>query len=268
MGRVLRTYPILSFAVLACFFGWIFFFAAAVRADLTPSNLPLGPVIAAAGVALGAGRADWKTWTRALGFFRTPFGWYILAIMAPVAVIGAAVLANWGLGAPLPTKAQLAGWTGLPGAFLFLLLFVGFGEEAGWTAYAAPRLLVGQPLITTWVILSAIRILWHLPLMLRGDLPWLLGVGGNAAFQFLVLWIFLRSGGVWFLAALWHTVLNTAGGEFFFQMAQGADQARLGVLMTAGYVLLALAVVFADRRHLFRPIQAESGASALGSRNL
>lgn len=88
--------------------------------------------------------------------------------------------------------------------------------------------------------------------MLVGSLPWSLGIAGNIAFQFLVLWVFVRSGEAWLLAALWHAVLNTAGGEFFFQMVQGEDRSRLGVLMTAGYVLAAAGAFLGDRR-LRRP---------------
>lgn len=94
------------------------------------------------------------------------------------------------------------------------------------------------------------RVLWHLPLMITGELPRVDGIGGNIAFQFLALWIFMRSGGVWLLAALWHTMVNTTGGKFFFQMVQGEDKARLGILMTAGYVLLAAIVFLVDRRRL------------------
>jgi len=90
--------------------------------------------------------------------------------------------------------------------------------------------------------------------MLSGQLPWVLGVGGNIAFQFLVTWLFARSGDVWFLAALWHAVLNSTGGQFFLQMVQGQNQERLGVLMTLGHVALALAVFLADqRRMIVRP---------------
>lgn len=85
--------------------------------------------------------------------------------------------------------------------------------------------------MTTWVILSAIRVFWHLPLMLTGQLSWMLGIVGNIAFHFLMLWIFLRTG-VWVLAGIWHAVLNTVSGSFFFQMVQGANQARHGVLMS------------------------------------
>jgi CAAX protease family protein len=249
----LRAYWLALFAALACLFGWVFFIARALGADVTPDGMPLGPIIAAAIVAAVLGRAGLREWGRWLVTFRTSLGWYALALVAPVAIISAAALTNYALGAPLPTPAQLAGWTELPGTFATFLILVGIGEEAGRTAFAAPRLLDRYPFLTAWAILSAIRVLWHVPLMLSGGLPWVLGIGGNIAFQFLVLWIFRRSGRVWFLAAIWHAMLNATGGQFFFRMVQGPDQARLAVLMTAGYVLVALTAFLVDRR---RPIPA------------
>ena len=85
---------------------------------------------------------------------------------------------------------------------------------------------------------------------MSGDLPWVLGVGGNIAFQFLVLWLFQRADQRWFLAAIWHAVLNTSGGKFFFQLVHGNDKTRLAILMTAGYVIAAIAVFLFDRRGL------------------
>jgi membrane protease YdiL (CAAX protease family) len=252
MNAPIRAYPLTSFTILACLFGWASFIASALGADVSPENIPLGPIIAAAIVAAGMGRSELREWGRQLVTFRASPGWYALAILAPAAIIIAAVLVNHAFGEPLPAPSQLAGWTALPGTFLTFLILIGIGEEAGWTAFAAPRLLNRHTFIAAWLILSAIRILWHLPLMLTGLLPWVLGIGGNIAFQFLVLWIFVRSGGVWFLAAIWHAVLNTLGGQFFFRMVQGEAQERLGVLMTAGYVLVAAAVFLVDCRRIAR----------------
>jgi len=200
--RALRRYPIVSFAILACLFGWLLYVLSALGpGPASPSNLPIAPIIAAAIVAAGMGRDAWKEWTRYLGRFHAPLAWYALAVAAPVVIVVAAVLANTAFGAPRPTAAQLAGWMELPAAFVFMLILVGFGEEAGWTAFAARRLLDARGFAGAWAVLAAIRIVWHFPLMLSGDLLWVLGLGGNAAFQFLVLWIFMRSGRAWFLAA-------------------------------------------------------------------
>ncbi len=246
--RPIRSYPLTFFTILACLLGWAFFLARALGAGISPDQNPLGPMVAAAIVVACLGRAGWKEWGRQLATLRAGLGWYALALLAPVAIIVAVVLTNTALGAPLPTLAQLAGWVEIPGEFVAILILIGIGEEAGWTAFAAPRLLRRHSFLTAWLILAAIRVFWHLPLMLSGDLPLVLGIGGNIAFQFLMLWLFRRTN-AWFLVAIWHAALNTTSGSFFFQMVQGEDQARLALLMTAGYILVA-AVVFLRDRHL------------------
>jgi membrane protease YdiL (CAAX protease family) len=240
----------LLFAVLACILGWAQFIASALGAKIAPENLPIGPLVAAVITAVILGASELKAWWRQLLNFRASVGWYILALAAPALIIAASVLANHAFGAPLPTAAQLSGWTAIPVNFAVMLLLVGIGEEAGWTAFAAPRLLNGGSLLAAWGLLAGIRVLWHLPLMLNGSLPWVLGVGGNIAFQLLLMWLYIRTGGAWFLAAIWHAALNALGGQFFFQMVQGQDQARLGVLMTLGYALAAVVVLLADSRRL------------------
>lgn len=248
--RLIRNYPIIAFAILACLFGWSLFIAHAFGADITPDGMPLGPIIAALITVTCLGRSEFKEWGRRLATLRAGIGWYALALFAPVVIITLVALTNYALGAPLPTPSQLAIWTELPGVFVIFLILVGIGEEAGWTAFAAPVLLRRNTFIKAWVILSAIRVLWHVPLMLSGELPWVLGIGGNIAFQFLMLWLFQRADQRWFLAAIWHAALNTSGGKFFFQLVEGKDEARLAVLMTVGYILVALAVFFLDRSRL------------------
>lgn len=88
-----------------------------------------------------AGRTEVKLWGRQLVTIRALPVWYALAIAAPVAIIIAAVLANSALGAPLPTPSQLGAWPDLLGIFAAFLIVIRIGEEAGWTAFAAPRLL-------------------------------------------------------------------------------------------------------------------------------
>lgn len=250
--RVMLRFPLALFVVLACAFGWIFILAQSLGADIEAGQLPLGPLLAAAIVSAALGRARLREWGRRLITVRTAAGWYLFAFLAPVALLVAAVLANSAFGAPLPTRAQLGGWTEMAPTFLVFLILIGGGEEAGWTAFAAPLLRERHRVVQAWLILASMRTVWHIPLMLQGDLDPMMGIAGNFAFQFLVLWLFCRTG-VWFLAAIWHATLNTVGGEFLFGMVDGADQDRLGVLMVAGYVMLCLAVWVVDRRRLAEP---------------
>jgi len=248
--RPIRNYPIVAFAILACLIGWVQIIAYAFGAKIVPDAIPLGPIVAAFIVAACLGRDELKEWGRRLITFRAGIGWYALAFIAPIVIITIVALANYALGATPPTDSQLAIWTDLPGAFIFLLIFVGIGEEAGWTAFAAPMLLRHNSFMKSWLILSAMRVLWHIPLMLTGDLPWVLGTFGNIAFQFLILWIFQRSNQGWFLAVLSHAILDTVGGNFFFRLLDGTDQAHLAILMSTGFAIIALTVYFLDRRGL------------------
>jgi membrane protease YdiL (CAAX protease family) len=165
MHRILapiRRYPLTTFAVLACVFGWIFQILAIVRGSGAAGLLPLGPVIAAAIVSACLGREGLAEWWQRLKTVRAAPRWYLLAFLAPIGLMVAAVLLNTALGAPAPTRAQLSGWTSLPGEFIGILIVIGIGEEAGWTAFASPRLLARHRFLVAFVIIAAMRVFWHL----------------------------------------------------------------------------------------------------------
>ena len=244
--QLVRRFPMLSFAVLACLFGWANYIAAAFGLGSNPENNPLGPVVAALAVLACQGRSSLAAWWKRLRSWRASPGWYALAILTPALVHIVNVLINHGLGAPLPTLDQLSHWPEIPVTFLAMLVLVGLGEEGGWTAFAAPVLLRRHGLLGAWAILSALRIFWHLPLMIGGDMPWTMGIVGNAGFQLIVL-VMLSRGGGWSLAAVWHATLNAFGGSFFFTMVSGADKDRLGLLLSAAYAVLALAALLISR---------------------
>jgi membrane protease YdiL (CAAX protease family) len=246
--RLVRNHPMVTFAVLACLFGWSNYIAAAFGLGSDPGNNPVGPLVAAIVVVACQGRAGLSEWWRRLRSWRASPAWYALAVLVPLGVHLVIVLTNHGLGAPLPTTAQLSHWPELPVIFVVNLVFIGIGEEAGWTAFAAPLLLRRHGLLGAWAILAALRILWHMPLMLTGNSGWVMGILGNAAFQLILLQLFYSSGGRWSLSAVWHATLNTFGGSFFTAMVTGADQARYGLLLSASYTLLAIVGVMVSRR--------------------
>ena len=176
--------------------------------------------------------------------------WYVLAVVAPVSLQLLTVVTNHALGAPWPTSGQLAGWTQVPLDFLGMLILVGIGEEVGWALFAAPILLRRHGILVAWALASAMRIFWHLPLMIGGDLSWLLGTIGNAAFVMVMLLLLLASDGRWTLVAVWHAALNATSGLFFFAMVSGADRDRLELLFTGGYSIVAVAAYLAWSRRL------------------
>jgi hypothetical protein len=247
--RIVRGHPFLVFAALACLFGWSNYIAAWFGLGSNPSNMPLGPVLAALVVASLQGRDTLRSYWHRLRDWRAAPVWYAVAVLTPVLVHVGIVLVNHVFGAPLPTGAQLAHWPDIAVTFVIMLVAVGVGEEAGWTAFAAPLLLRRHGLITAWVMLAGVRILWHLPLMLNGEMPWLMGILGNAGFQLMLLLMFRANGGSWAPAAVWHATLNAFGGAFFFTMVTGADNERLGLLLGVAYALLAAgALAWTSRR--------------------
>jgi membrane protease YdiL (CAAX protease family) len=250
LTRPVRRYPITVFALLACLFGWGIYIAAALGAGSHPDNMPLGPLLAALVVTACQGREQLRAWGRRLRQWSSPPWWYAVAVLTPIAVDLGIVLVNHLFGAPLPTGTQWAGWTSIPGFFVIMLVMVGIGEEAGWTAFAGPVLLRRHGLFGAWAVLATVRILWHLPLLLSGEMPWVMGIVGNAAFQLVLLRVLQASGGRWSLAAVWHATLNAFGGGFFFPMVTGPDRERLGLLLAAGYVLVAAAALTHPPRRL------------------
>jgi hypothetical protein len=243
---LVRRHPFISFTALACAFGWGIFIAAGLGFGSNPDNMPLGPLLAAAIVAGFQGRAAFRAWARKLRSWSAPPRWYAVAILVPIAVDTGIVLVNHMFGAPLPTAAQLGDWPNALAAFVIMLIAVGIGEEAGWSAFAAP-LLRERAFLTRWAMLSGIRIMWHLPLMVSGLLPWTIGIVGNAAFQMVVLCVLDKTDGRWSLVAVWHATLNAAGGAYVFTMVNGADKDRLGMLLAAAYVLVAVVMLAVTR---------------------
>jgi membrane protease YdiL (CAAX protease family) len=244
---LVRRYPILSFVVLACLFGWALWILAFFDIGSTADNIPLGPLPAALIVTACQGRAELKAWGRRLRNWRAAPKWYALALLAPAVIHIVNVLINHAFGAPLPTMEQLSAWPGAVATIPVLVVLIGIGEEAGWMAFAAPILLRRHGLVVAWLLASAMRILWHLPLMISGDLSWTLGIVGNAAFTMVMLQVFAASRGQWTLVAVWHASLNAIGSGFLFTMVTGADKARLGILLAAAYTVIA-GVTYAVRR--------------------
>jgi hypothetical protein len=235
--HLIRRHPLASFMVLACLFGWSIFFAAFLGFGSNPSNLPLGPVAAALIVTVCQGRGALRAWgRRLLGWAAAPW-LYAVVVVVPVTINLVNVLVNHLFGAPLPTAAQWAAWPQILVEFAIMIVMVGLGEEAGWSGFAAPVLLRRHGLVTSWLILSAMRISWHLPLMLSGQLSWVVGIFGNAGFQLALLVLFQLPRSRWSIAAVWHSTLNATGGAFFFAMVTGADNARLGLLLAIAYSL-------------------------------
>jgi membrane protease YdiL (CAAX protease family) len=241
-----------SFVFLACLVGWKSHIVAILAGGSGTENFPLGPLIAAVIVVACQGGDELRTWWRRIRSWRAAPRWYLLAVLAPAGVSVLLVLINRGFGAPMPTSGQLADSPQMLGTFVIMLIFVGIGEEAGWMAIAAPVLLRRHGFLVAWTIAAAMRTVWHLPMMINGELSWYLGIVGNVAFTMVMFLVFAASNGQWWLVAVWHAVLNATGGLGLFRMVTGDDRARLEVMLGVVYTIVAVVGYVAWRRHLAR----------------
>lgn len=246
----MKKYPILCFSVLSCLIGWSLFIAAALGVHINPGGMPLGPIMSAAIVAVASGKEKRKEWWNSLTTIRTSLTWYVAALLVPILFLLIAVGLNHLAGAPLPDPSQLLPDINFFIRFVIMFVLVGIGEEAGWTAFMAPELLKTRNSLVAGAILSIVRVGWHIPLIMAvGGPSWLEAVSGITAFQFLVIWIYRRSGQVWILAAIWHA-MNNAVSQHFGPMVIGIDHDRLGLLKAGLYVTLAFVIYLIDWKYV------------------
>lgn len=183
--------------------------------------------------------------------FRSQWQAYLIAALLPIGVLAAALGLALLFGMWRPESQDFDS-----GTALFLLLApvvpvlaapIFFGEEFGWTTFLRDRLLPGRPVATTFAT-GVIWGVWHWPL------PWVgyLGAGGSAAdafvamlmwlplsieLEFLIGWLWARSGSVW-PPALLHGGSNLVvalGLELFVGNA-GPSGATTTLLMCAAYL--------------------------------
>lgn len=249
--RLIRQHPLVSFFVLAYLLSWHAWLLWLVHLAPQPGLDPLGPFAAALIVSgIAGGWSAVKRLLRRILEWRVGLRWYALITLLPVAICMIAVSVNLALGAPAPAAAKLAAWTEVPARFLFILLFIGLGEEPGWRGFALPRLLERHSELKASLVLGTFWALWHLPLtfteLKMEYVPqFLLSIFPAT---YVITWLFHRSKGSVLLPMLFHGVVNAVGGGYFFQMFSGRDLVRLWWLY-AGLWFLAGAGL-AVRSHL------------------
>lgn len=105
-----------------------------------------------------------KLFTRSLNWRFNPI-WYLSALLAPLLVAAVCTAAAiWINGAKIPQKWFSPAMP--PGFMVFLLIYIGFGEEIGWRGFALPRFQRCLGSIRGSVATGLFWALWHLPLFL------------------------------------------------------------------------------------------------------
>jgi membrane protease YdiL (CAAX protease family) len=206
---------------------------------------PLGLLLAALiAAAVDAGWPGCVAILRSMVRFRAPARVWSAALLLPLAALAAAVVTARATGMAIaPTPPD---WSDLLDKFIFMLLFVGLGEEPAWRGFLLPLLQRGWTPVAATLVLSGIWAVWHLPLMgtefAWSVVPWFLVSLAGAAF--VLSWLYNASGSV-LPCMMMHAVLNTASAGYVFRLIAPADLERFwaidaGVWLAAGILTIAL----------------------------
>lgn len=257
----IRRHPLIAFFALAYALSWWPWLWTQRDPEAPSTILPTGPLLAALILlpVLGGWPAT-KSFLARIVAWRVGLRWYLVALLLPVAVTILAVGLNLVLGAAMPAATPCPGAVDLLQTFVFILLFIGLGEEPAWRGFALPRLLARHNALQASLILGALHAIWHLPLFgveydLQNGLPWVIGV---FAFAVVATWIWRHTGGSLLLPMLMHSTVNTAA--FPFRWFAGGDQLRLWWLFGALWCLVAVFLALRYGPSLQR--RGETGAPA------
>ena len=207
------------------------------------SLIPHGPSLAALlMIALTRGRSGFVELGRRFTSWQGGFVWLLIAPGLVVLYLAFAFVTNLLLGAEIASTDHFAH---VGGTVLTLVLLGGWWEEPGWSGYALPLLqdrYTGRPygLLRASLTLGLIRSGWHLPLALYGHIPWYDVVFFSFAFQFLISWLFNRTGGGVLPPMLFHLTSNVVGGALMVPLFMGVDFTQYYVLFIVFAALLAI----------------------------
>src|SRR5438067_4133456 len=248
MRAFLKRHRLVAFFVIAFALSWYPWILALLRGQASGPN-PLGPFIAGIIVtAIVYGRSGLREFFGRIVRARVGLKWYAFALLAPVLLcLLAAGLALCFAQRPEISALSTGKMRELPERFLFILLFIGLGEESGWRGFALPHLQTKHTPLSASLILAPVWALWHLPL-LGNEFPWpivpafLVSVAGAT---FAQTWLFNHTRGSVFLPMLLHATVNTVGAGLIFPFFSGATLILLWWIysilwLCAGLVLLLL----------------------------
>lgn len=206
-----------------------------------PMN-PLGPLLAAPLVIWAFdGGAAVRIWWRRILRFRAP-GWiWATAFLLPLAIIVTSVLLAIAIGTPhgdLPDYS-LSDWLlGIP----IVALFGPAPEEPGFRGYGQVALQGHMTALTAALWIGLGVAVWHLPLFLLGEIPWMIALT-LIAVSVVYAWLWVNGGSIWPLVLL-HWVVNYFGGQYFGRLFAPADSQVWIGFMTLFYFAWAAAILW------------------------
>lgn len=206
------------------------------------TNFALGPLIAAPiAIWFTEGREGVMRWLKRLANFRAPIWVYAVSFFVPLglaALCGIFAIASGARIGAVPTFG-----------FADLLLFVGIiliagplPEEVTFRGYGQHELQGEMTVFTASLWIGLGVLVWHLPLLLWGELPWQIAIAIMAV-SVVYAWLYVQGGSVWPLVIL-HFVVNYFGAGFFQEMLQPESRIYYATFLMIFYVGWALLLLW------------------------
>ena len=196
--------------------------------------------------------------------WRVRWYWYVVALGLPLAVAVVAIVLNVALGASAPSLATFPPLSSVLVVFALRLinpLDGPLGEEPGWRGFALPGLQAGRSPLLATAILGVLVAVWHVPLVLMGQLPALLGLVGTFAVAFWYTWLFNHTDGSAFMTLVMHASEGTVAQVAVIGLFAEADAARGISLYFGGICVVAIGLVIFDWQFWRAPVPATSMAT-------
>ena len=199
---------------------------------------------------LASGRHEVAVLLRRLVRWRVPAVWWAVALLGPVTLIGAAVLADLALGATADPAVRFPGWAVLP-LLLAVRILVGgpLGEELGWRGFLLPRFLPRWGALGASLVIAPLWFAFHLPVFLAGPAtaqrPPLLFLLWVVPLSVLHTWLYLHARCSVAVVIVFHGMIDTAA-SLLFPLFSGADYTRMWWLLVVLTTAWAVAVVRLD----------------------
>ena len=264
---IVRRHPLVSFFVLAYGLSWAYWIPLALAGVRTAPGSStthepglLGPALAAFIITgLTEGRAGVVAFARRFALISRPTSRFLIYSLSPLVFLGLAFVVAVAMHARLPPLSEFAIYSGLPplglpAVLLLVLLFNGFGEEAGWRGFALEPLQRRYGPVVGTLILSALWAGWHTPAFFVVEtyrtmtVPVIIGGFGLGicAGAIVLSRIAQRTDGSVLAAALWHALYNMTS-------ATAASRGVIAAVTTTCVMVWATVLLVGEARRRTRP---------------
>lgn len=208
-----------------------------------------------------AGRSGLRSLVAGLFRWRVAPGWYVLAVLGPLALyFGSALLLagveGWGeVDVGLLDTLKLVLIAPGSGIVVYALTRGGLGEELGLRGFALPRLQARYSPNIASLILGMFWGAWHLPVLMTRDavsiVAFLLSV---LAMAYIFTWVYNRVGGSLLIVVLLHATINAGDDivEGVFTGLSAADGWEVGFVLGMGLLGVAAGVAMRGEHPLGR----------------